>query len=80
MGKREHAYFRVGKDKAAYQVISQITLDRVAKRFLNEGVPRLAGSFVNFEPTRHFLFGNQRLEHRIPDAFSKYPRQPVKAL
>ena len=78
MRKGEHADLRVGKHKAAHQIVSQVTLDGVAKRFLNQTAPRFPRDCVKLESARHVVLRGKRLEHRVPDPLGKEPRQRVK--
>src|SRR5262245_64994717 len=77
---REDADLRIGEHKAAYQIVPQVTLNGIPERFLYQSVPGFAGDLVNLEATRHFFPGDQRLEHRIPDAVGETARQCIEAL
>src|SRR6266550_6971947 len=76
---REDADLRICKHEAAHQIVSQITLDYIPERFLYQSAPGFAGNFVNLETARHFFPGNQRLEHRVPNALGEHARQCVEA-
>ena len=55
-----------------------MTLNRGAQRFLNQTAPRLSRGFINIKSARHFLFGNERLQHRVPNLLGKNARQIIK--
>src|SRR5262249_7274898 len=56
----------IGENKTAHQIVLQIPLDRGAKRFLHQTAPGLARHVVGIEATPKFIFGYQRLQHRVP--------------
>src|ERR1043166_3950266 len=80
MRMREDTDLCICKNKAAYQIVSQITLNAVTERFFNQSTPRFASDFVALKAPGHFLPGNQWFEHRVPDALGECARQSVEAL
>ena len=74
----KHANLRIGENKAAHEIVSQITLDRAPERFVNQTAPRLARDCINIKPARHFFFRDERLKHRIPNLLGKNARQIVE--
>ena len=78
MRMREDANLRVGEHEPAHQIVLQITLNRDSQRFLRQTAPRLARNIIDIKPPPQIFFGNERLQHRIPDMLGKNARQIVK--
>src|SRR4029077_1574515 len=76
----EDADLGVGQDKAADQIVFQITFDREAKWFLGQTAPRFTRSVVFVEASLELFFRNERLQHRVPRMFGEDARQIVKLL
>ena len=76
----EDADLRVREDQAAHQIVLQIAFDRAPKRLFRQTAPGFAPRVVRVEAAPEIFLRDQRLQHRVPDIFSKDTGQAVKFL
>src|SRR5215472_11913989 len=75
----EDSDLRIRQNQPANQVVLQITLERSTERFFGEVSPRFLRNLI-IELFLHLIFGNERLQHRIPSVLGEDAREMVKPL
>src|SRR3954447_9253043 len=74
----ENTDLRVRQNKAANQIVLQISFDCESKRFFCQAPPCFTRDVVAIESAFEFCFCDQRLQHCIPGLLGKDPRQMIK--